>query len=395
VQCTRCKYWVHCGCENLQFGRVPPAFVCQRCGGKEFPLPPLVLPDSTRFPDKVCASFSQKSEIVQTVPDGPFRHALAEAFDQGEVSIQKMIGSLFRTFVQLFFDRQHDFWRCFVDAIAALFEVEKQTVLALIDGYATGFLYSTAKPVEQRELSAFAMSESITQFIESATAPRMEKKPSDVPLTVGSDGFVHTAVPLDDGQFICDLPGFLMHCDEMDAAGGIPLSCFALTDTDCVVDLEGSTFQFAHAFARSFHFNTFVRVYRVVEETRVGLFATRLHGPLSEEKGKRGTAIPADGVLLLPFDGEVPYPVPKLDWKERKAKVRAPASAARVREVRSAGQQKKKPKPIECPVTLSLLSAFCEDIVPPMPFVLLTENDLQERIKRENPARARTKVHRT
>jgi hypothetical protein len=185
-----------------------------------------------------------------------------------------------------------------------------------------------------------------------------------------------------------------MHCDEMDAMNGIPLSCFALTDTDCVIDLDGSSFNLAHSFARSFHFNTFVRIYRIVEETRVGLFATRMQGPLSEEKGKRGMAIPPDGVLLLPFDGELPFPVLKPDWKDRKGKPKPNSQSGRPKDTKAQVLPKKKPKPIDCPVTLSLLSAFCEDIVPPMPFTLLSEKDLQDKAKRENSSRTRAKIQR-
>jgi hypothetical protein len=314
--------------------------------------------------------------------------------DRGEVSMQKLIGDQFKMFCHFFFEPPYDGWKCFVDTMVALFDVEKQVILSVIDGYAFGFLYSTVQPNYQTEATVFGMSESIKQYAESANAPRMEKAPTDVPLTVGSDGFVHTEVQLDDGQFICDLPGFLMHCDEMNATNGIPLSCFALTDTDCVIDFEGSSFNLAHLFARSFHFNTFVRLYRIVEETRVGLFATKMQGPLADEKGKRGVAIPPDGVLFLPFDGELPFPVTKLDWKDRKGKPKSTTQGIRMKEAKPQGQQKKKPKPIECPVTLTLLSAFCEDIVPPMPFTLLTEKDLQDRAKRENPNRTRAKAHR-
>jgi hypothetical protein len=376
----------------LQFGRLPPDFVCRRCGGREFPVPPIALP---RF-EKVLTVAPEKRELLQAVPEGPLRNALAADLEQRELDMANLIGAYFRMFIHFFFDRPLDiaFWRCFVDTMAALFDVDKQDVLALLDGFAVGFLYATATPSYQAARTEFAVSESIAQFVESQNPPRMEKAPVDVPLTVGSDGFVRTSAPLDDGQFICDLPGFLMHSDEMDASSGIPMSCFALTDTDCVVDFEGSSFRLAHQFARGFHFNTFVRIYRVVEEIRVGLFATRLHGPLSDEKGKRGIAIPADAVLLLPLDGDLPYPVTKVDWRDRKAKPKAVGQPGIAKESKVLPAPKKKVKPIDCSVVLSLLSAFCEDIVPPLPFTLLTEKEVQERTKRENPSRTRKSVQR-
>jgi hypothetical protein len=383
-------------CENLQFGRVPSNFHCRRCGGQEFPVPPIALPENGQFPSKIVSVDSEKRALLQAIPEGPLRNALAADLQHQEMDIQNMIGEYFRMLIHLFFDTPLDtaFWRCFVDTMTTLFEVDKHDVLTLLDGFAIGFLYSTATPLYQTVPTAFGLSESIAQFVESQNPPRMEKVPVEVQLVIEDDGFVHTAVPLDDGQFICDLPGFLMHSDEMDASNGIPLSCFALTDTDCVVDFEGSSFSLAHQFARSFHFNTFVRMYRVVEEVRVGLFATRLHGPLADEKGRRGTAIPAGSVLFLPFDGELPYPVSRVDWRERKTKSKPQGQQAHVKETKLGPAPKKKPKPIDCPVVLSLLSAFCEDIVPPLPFILLTEKEVQERVKRENPSRMRKPVHR-
>jgi hypothetical protein len=100
--------------------------------------------------------------------------------------------------------------------------------------------------------------------------------------------------------------------------------------------------------------------------------------------------------LFLPFDGELLYPVPKVDWKERKTKPNSPAKPKPQANPTSKNPEKKKqpkPKKIECPVTLSLLSAFCEDIIPPMPIILLTEKECQERMFRET-TRARMKAHR-
>jgi hypothetical protein len=77
---------------------------------------------------------------------------------------------------------------------------------------------------------------------------------------------------------------------------------------------------------RSFHFNTIVKMYRLVEEPHIALFATRIRGPLLEEKGKRGLAIAADQPLLLPFDGEMPFPVPKVIGRRGKQSRKRPLS---------------------------------------------------------------------
>jgi hypothetical protein len=127
-------------------------------------------------------------------------------------------------------------------------------------------------------------------------------------------------------------------------------------------------------------------MYRLIDEPQVGLFATRVKGLILEEKGKRGVAIGANQLFFLPFDGELPWPVPNVDWKERKTKPKAPTKPkSQANPTNKNPEKKKQPKPkkIECPVTLSLLSAFYEDIIQPMPIILLTEKKCQERMRRE------------
>jgi hypothetical protein len=116
-----------------------------------------------------------------------------------------------------------------------------------------------------------------------------------------------------------------------------------------------------------------------------------MKGPLLDEKAKRGVVISADQPLYLPFDGDLPYFVSKLDWKNKKnSKSRGQSRPKPAPKVEKKKPQP-KPKKTECPVTLSLLSAFCDDIVPPIPILLLTEKECQERIRRETQ-RARGKT---
>jgi hypothetical protein len=307
-----------------------------------------------------------------------------------------MVGRYFRVFGCLFFEHASDFWKCFVDTFTAIFKCDFQAVLSVLDYYGRLLLYDRAEPSPVDPAFTFRMSESITTFVESSNILRIEKELTPVPLCVGPDNVVRAAAPIEDGQFIADLAGFLMHTDEIEADDGIPLTCLSVTDTYLVVDLDGSAFDFTPNLARSFHFNTIVKMYRLVDELRVGLFATRVKGPILEEKGKRGVAIGADQPLFLPFDGEIPYPVPKVDWKERKTKPKLPAKPKpQANPAAKNAEKKKQPKPkkIECPVTLSLLSAFCHDIIPPIPIILLTEKECQERMRRET-TRARMKAHR-
>jgi hypothetical protein len=101
------------------------------------------------------------------------------------------------------------------------------------------------------------------------------KQRCNLELYIGPNGGVCTPVPLDDGAYICDLPGFLEHTDEVRCDDGIPKSCFVVTDTDIAVDLDGSTLTLAEHMRRSFHFNCVVRLVRIGGQPRTALSATR------------------------------------------------------------------------------------------------------------------------
>jgi hypothetical protein len=139
------------------------------------------------------------------------------------------------------------------------------------------------------------VSESVAWFIENSNIPRFERPPNPVALYVGEDNVVRVAAGIEDGQFIVDLPGFVTHTDEVHANNVIPVTCLSVTDTDLIVDLDPSAFEMAPKLRRSFHFNAIVKIFRLVEEPRVALFATRTRGPLLEEKGKRWLAIAGRG----------------------------------------------------------------------------------------------------
>ena len=206
-------------------------------------------------------------------------------------------------------------------------------------------------------------SESISQYLSESQVPRLEKIPTNIELNtdpqkasesgssyisnkknrrkrkkteneennntdfndflapdnINCHGGVFTPVSLDDGAFITEIPGFLIHTDEIKADSGIPYSSILLTDDTLIIDTSGTPFQqLSTHFRRSFHFNCIAKLIRIKGDLRVALFATRLQGPLSEEKTKRGDAILANGELILPFDGYIPFPTEKIEWKDRR-----------------------------------------------------------------------------
>ena len=203
--------------------------------------------------------------------------------------------------------------------------------------------------------------------------------------------------------------------------------------------MDGSTFQLPQKINRSFHFNCYAKLYishhqieeneesddenkenqerddkelkvkeeveltsknnstesevpsennrniNLFEKVRVGLFATRMKGPLQDVR--RGTPIAADSQLFLPLDGEIPYTLPKCEWKSPRAKAKVKNNS------RSKQQQKKNevgqhPDSLN-PINLSLLTAFCEDIVPPIHIQIVNEKEAMSRSHASSNVRSR------
>ena len=397
VQCKRCKFYVHKTCEDLNFGIVPHNFICKKCGGKEFALPQIIL-KSDMIPNKTSFIECDRFEVLQSIPDGHFRDLVLQDLSKSELFLPEVIGRYFQEFATIFFDDNHEFWRTFLDTFTTILGCDKSVIMQAIDSYAYSLLYkSIGRPYYSNLPTKFGISDSVAIQIDSMNLKRFEKPPKQVSLYLDHDGHVKTSQTLDDEQFIIDLPGYLMYNDELNADDGIPPTCLAVTDTEFVVDMEGSSFTFAHSFQRSFHFNTIVKMYRLGDDPRVGLFATRLKGPVSEEKGKRGPAIQHDTPLILPFDGEIPFNTPKVEWKERKVKSRHQSKNQSINSSKAKGTQnaKRRGSRVVTPsVPLSLLSAFCEDIIPPIPITLLTEKEAAEKRKQEEMPKTRSRNHR-
>jgi hypothetical protein len=396
VQCAVCGLWAHKACEKLDFGRLPARFVCRACdpADKRFELAPVAFDkDDTAVPDVVAAP-PDRAEVLAGVREGELRAMVAADLDAAELAFRPTVERYFKKFVVLLFERGHAFWRALVDALCAMFGVGRRPVLAALDALAASLLYAP-RAMRGPAPAAPGHSDSIADFLQAAPLPRLERAPAAVALALDG-GAVRTPAGLDDGAFIADLPGFLMHTDEVRCDGGIPRACLAVTDTDVVADMEGTPCDFARHIRRSFHFNCLVKLVRVDGEARAALYATRLKGPLSDEKSKRGLAIQPGGELLLPFDGELPYPIERTEWKERKRapappRPRAPAPApapapaerepAKPRKPPAHVRQAPTPPPAEEESPLTLLSAFLVDDIPTLPIVLLPDREAVERYK--------------
>jgi hypothetical protein len=353
---------VHKTCERLKFGAVPNAFTCSRCLGTEFTLPH-IRPDC-RIPNRISFIDCDRYQVIQAIPEGQFRNFVIADLNRTQLHLHDTISRYFHAFAVPLFEKSHDFWRVFVDTMTALLSCDKHEILATLDDFAVGLLYAAAPQNPVVKPAKPGISESVLACVDAQRLSKVDTPPKK--LSVGADKLVRIEAAADDDEFLCDLPGFLMFTDELNADQGISRNWIRLHNTDMIVDLDGSTFQLAPKIPRSFHFNCIAKTYRRRGEISVGLFATKVKGPLSENR--RGSAIQSDGVIVLPLDGEIPFPLPKCEWKLPRSKQKA---AKPTRSSKTA--PKKEEKKVEPAVQLSLLSAFCQDIVPPMPFSLVRD----------------------
>jgi hypothetical protein len=384
IQCIKCKFWVHKTCEQLKFGVVPNAFTCSRCFGTEFTLPH-VRPDC-RIPNRISFMDCDRYQVIQAIPEGQFRNFVIADLNRTQLHLHDTISRYFHAFAMPLFERGHDFWKVLVDTMMALLNCDKYEVLATLDDFAVGLLYSGAaiRPIVKPSKSG--ISESVLACIDTQKLNEVDAEPKR--LIIGADKLVRIEAAADDDEFLCELPGFLMFTDELNADQGISRNWIRLHNTDMIVDLDGSTFQLAPKIHRSFHFNCIAKAYLQGGEISVGLFATKAKGPLSENR--RRAAIHNHGVLMLPLDGDIPFPLPKCEWKLPRSKQKA---AKPTRSSKTA--LKKEEKKVELNVQLSLLSAFCEDIVPPMPFNLVRDRESSIRSHATRMIRTRTRATRT
>jgi hypothetical protein len=297
------------------------------------------------------------------------KYDLLSDLDLPEVSFNGLITKYFSKYGALLFDRCQEFWRVFVDAMTTILASEKSDILNAIDHLAVQLLYDPdAKHFPGGD---DGYSDSLTQLMDSPTFARIDRSPIPVAIYRAPDDTVRTPIPLDDGQFICELPGFIVHTDEVECAQGLSRSVVSITDSEIAC---ATTFELAPIIRRSFHFNSVIRLVRMAGDPTVALFATRPRGPLGEEKGRR--AIAEDGEIVLPFDGSLPFEVEKVEWKDRKQR------------------QKVEPEKKAPFVELSLLSAFLFDVVPPVPIVLLPDRKAVEKYLGGRENRKRNKRNR-
>jgi hypothetical protein len=384
IQCTRCQFWVHKSCAGFTFGPNPHNFSCWQCEPVVYHIPPFFFREDSLCRDEICRPAVDRLAILAKLPEGELRDKLSEDLDHKEFDFRKTMRSYLDIFAPCLFDYTREFWRTFVSSLSVLLEADKSDILAAIDELIINLWYLPPCGADEEPIPGLVVSDAITSNIEAEPFTLFDVVPMDVPLFLTQERRVLIQKAVEPGAFICEMPGLLCHEDEVDATQGIPRSCINIPVTQIVIDVSRSTNPILKHIRRSFHYNCLAKIIRVGGDVHVGLYATKLRGPMLEDKSLHG--IPENGELFLSLDADLPYPVDRPFWKAKKEKC-APKSRTRPRAARVSSGDEPKPKPsrkevrvepktmktrakAEFPFALTLLSLFCDDACPPMLVVL-------------------------
>lgn len=379
IQCTVCHYFVHKDhtSQNISYGFLPSNYVCFMCGKFQPEIPYIDLTPRMLKMEMDLPSVLDKMHTISKIPDGIFRSNLEEDLKKSELFFCQMMSKYFNIFIPVLSEYKLDFWNIFVTTFSSIFDVNESLVLDAIDVLTRSLLYDPHQ-VQSPKTEGLTRSSSIKDYINTGHHAKYDKPPKNIRLDFDVGG-VFTTSPLEDGQFITDLPGFLLHTDEINADRGLQDTCLKVTDKYLMIDIGGGEMDFLRNIRRSFHYNCLVKLYKLNSEVRVGLYATRLDGPYINDREKKGPAIDKNCELILQFDGDLPFTM-KLEWKDKKSSGKSTAIKPDISKQKKEKKQKKVEKGESFPA-LTLLSSFLNDNIPPLPFEILSCGP-QERVPR-------------
>ena len=392
IQCVKCKYWVHKSCANLGYGRNPPHFICSFCGGSNLSLPYYTLPPSIFKDFVVDIDSNMYMEMIDKIPKGKFKNFIFADLNKKEIHFNDTVARYFNAFAAPLFEEDIDFWSVFTSTLCELLQVDRKYLFSSIDNLAMQLMYEKvtfSKPNLFVALDTFTMSERASILIQQINLPRYDKPLVPVKLKY-RDGGIHVESSVQDGAFICSIPGFMCHFFESPCANGIKPTYVSVPSSEFVIDTEGTGFAISQHIKRSFHYNCHPKLCIVKGEVKALLFAHNMKGPMimKTRQKKGGIAIEEGGEIYLPFDSDLPWPTPSDEWMEKTKIIKN-----QERHSRRRNKEKKEKK------NTSLLSVFYpvnEGIE--MPVKVLSEKDMKEKedesiIKSSSKILTRRQVH--
>lgn len=390
VKCSKCNMWVHKECEVLSFGIIPDPFMCIACHHSKFKLPDILFTPQQRSAFDFTVFTDSRYDILQLIPEGNLYSNIQTDLNKSELNFADMITKYFNLYCTILFNTKNsqDFWGVIVNVFSSIFKVPKECVCNAIDVLANRLLYTDKLDFSPDPCEGFDYSESIQEAVEEKVCQDFPTITEKTRLYIDQN-IVRSTNELYDGDFICDLPGFLMHTDEVYADKGIPRNVILLEkNSSLVIDLAGSSFELAPFIKRSFHYNCMAKIYRLSGRPRVGLFAVKYTSPLDDDRTRSNISVESHGEIILPLDGEIPFPVEEQKWRDAKSRARGP----RHKDDKSKKKIIVQRKPVQASspvIELTLLSAFLEDYIPPLPFQIISHEEAMERAGMKEKIRER------
>ena len=400
IQCTKCNFWMHKACAGFLCGRDPEGFVCFNCGQGNYKLPPSRFLEGSLCRNAKTVFDGDRNELVAKLPEGEFKDMVVEDLEQSEFDFRETMVRYVDEFAPCLFDFTKEFWKAFVGTLSVMLSCEKKDVMDAIDELITNMFFKDPTKKRKSVIPGLMISDAIAGDIADEKLPKIEALPEEIPISLTEDMRVIAEKEVENGGFICEIPGLLCHEEEIKSGKGIPRSVIGVPETRIVVDVSRSSNEVLQHIRRSFTFNCDVKLVRVNGAVKVGLYGTKLRGMLSDDKALLSSSIAAGGELLLPLDVSLPYPIEKPIWKIKKAKqvvsnkkVRVKVEKKPTTDAPKQPKRKRTPPPpsesramktrarAEFPVVLTLLSSFQEDACPPMPIILKNQREIDE----ENP----------
>ena len=414
IQCPKCKYWAHKSCLLLGYGRIPPNYCCNACGGYKPTLPPIEMIPESGISNIASFITTNRSSLVQQIPDGSFKNAVVNDLNKGEISLYDMMTRYFKQFVEHILAEDSEFWRCFTETMMSLFECSEKVITDSLDYLANQLIYKSIPetPPLFVALNKFSLSERVSIIFEdpSFEIPNFElsknnqsgesKNSDQLPKLVRRGNGIFTENPIEDGGFICEIPGFLCYYTEMPADEGLLKRWISIPDSDFVIDTDTdkTCSTLCPLINRCFHYNCTPKIVKINGEIKVILVGHYLKGPLIRESTskhqKRGPAIQANSELLLPLDSDLPYSVSKQDWKQRKIRTRKHQPVSSQHSNKNSEKNKSDQSNTQTP---TLLTLFYDSSAPPLPLQVLTEEEVKvkERVREKSKTKSRNQGRRS
>lgn len=387
IQCVKCKYWVHKSCADLGYGRNPPHFICSFCGGGQLSVPYYRLPEN-QFRDFTVLIQANYAEMVAKIPKGKFRNFILADLNKGELHFNETIARYFNAFASSLFEEDEAFWSLLTSTLTDILRIEKKVLFKAIDNLAMQLLYEKvpeARPSLFVAFNTFKTSERAQMLLDKMSIPKYDQPLHPVQLLF-ANGRITPATPLADGQFICEVPGFLCHFFEANSENGIKATYVSVPDSDFVIDTDRTSFSISQHIRRSFHYNCHPKLVKVKGTVCALLFAHHVQGPMAHEKSRKYGALVKDEELLLPFDSDLPWPTPSDEWADRQPDKDTKRNTRRRKDAK---------------VDLSkntLLSVFYSSRDIEIPLKVISEKDMKEKkeedlIKTSSRILTRRQVH--